>query len=206
MCRDCQSDDSMAETGQAVLIACCNLLATLIRHRAKGLRRCMALLTASSRHLLQRLAAWLLQAGLHASTQASNGTLPGMSLPSPPVSQGGRDGIHADVSLQLGFKALGRVYSALAQEKVSPGCHLQLCQTTAQADLASLHKPFSNKLAKFCGQKSQLLVIVCDSWLISLLYDGLRCNMNHRTQSKEVADQFCLLICATDCLCASSQC
>lgn len=122
-CRDRWTWQQSAGSGQAVVVACCNLLAALLRHRVKGLRRCMALLTASCRKLLQQLAAWLLQ-----TSQSGSHTLPlgsgASSIRSKPHSasripqEGSRPGAFSAEALHPAFKALGRVYTALADQKV----------------------------------------------------------------------------------------
>ena len=123
-CRDSWAWQQGPETGQAVLVACCNMLATLLRHRAKGLRRCVALVAASSRKLLQQLAAWLLQIG-HCSSGGPNQSPEAPDSRTEPHAecradgqQGVRSGPHAAEALQPGFKALGRVFAALADQKV----------------------------------------------------------------------------------------
>ncbi|KAK9826272.1 hypothetical protein WJX74_005055 [Apatococcus lobatus] len=101
------------KTGQAVVVACCNLLAALLRHRAKGLRRCMTLVAASCRRLLQQLAAWLLQTG----KSSADKTRAMHDAASWEHKQQETNQEHAAEALQPAFKALGRVFTALADQK-----------------------------------------------------------------------------------------
>lgn len=46
--------------GTGVYVGCCSLLLAGLRHHAKAIRRCMALVAASTRALLQMLMHWAL--------------------------------------------------------------------------------------------------------------------------------------------------
>ena len=56
--------DGMNCRSAGVFTACCHVLLAMVRHRAAAVRRCMALLAASARALLQDLLRW--QAPRHA--------------------------------------------------------------------------------------------------------------------------------------------
>ena len=136
--RDRWTWQQSAGLGQAIVVACCNLLASLVRHRVKGLRRCMALLTASCRNLLQQLAAWSLQTGQSSSQDLHQSYGAGSIGPGPHAAslrdarQNLRGKAFEAENLHPGFKALGRVYTALADQKVrtEPSLHLR-CMASA---------------------------------------------------------------------------
>ena len=89
----------------------------------------MALVAASCRKLLQQLAAWLLQAGqaghlsepqslpLHSLALPAFGNSPSSACAEAANSAG--EVLDGSVALRPGFKALGRVYTALADQQVA---------------------------------------------------------------------------------------
>ena len=110
----------------------------------------MALVAASSRKLLQQLAAWLLQIGQSSSggsTQSPKALDMGSESHAACWVDGQQEvgpGAHVAEALQPGFKALGRVYTALADQKVglrAVSCHGRvpvIATTTARHASADL--------------------------------------------------------------------